>query len=416
MSRQAILALCLAALALLGTSMPADADTFVQRNPARVAPANINDIGPPPNTGASMDHNEYPAFSLDGKLFFWTRQENPTPGTQWLWVSYFKNRDAFDSTPPGATLPALQMSTPWEIHLVNHQFQTDPVTGAPPPLYPAVPLNADIRAVAVCDESDPNYVFDYPNRWRYRVTLYLSVGDVTVPLSEMWRQHRLVINVDKATGEITSIETAPTTLTPIEVIPEATAHGGGRAQEIEPMVTRDGKYLFWASNKWGGTGRVAEYIFSSTACGMINQTPQPYTSLPVGEFGWEDQYSGPQPIKQRTSRTNYHAMVELLNGRKAFIFEECQGQVQCGVDPTPPSRDCDCDADNEQLSTTGFFAGGGPTVIANRAGLSGNQLLWVPGGRTTHPVISGPRNPDGSWLLFFMRGKKIWYTKIDYVP
>ncbi len=403
-----VLLCCLAASPLL-------ADGLIQVNPTRQAPSVINDRGPSPNTGTNMDHNEYPAFTRDGKLFFWTRQENPNPGTQWLWVSYFKNRDSFDSSSEGSTLPTLQMSTPWEIHLVNHQFLT--VGNDPPPLSPAVPMNAEIKAVAVCEENDPNYVFEYSDRWRYRVTLYLAVGQPE-GTKAMWRQHRLVITVNKASQEITSIATAPATLTPTQVIPQANQPNGQVANETEPMVTPDGKYLFWASNKWTGQGNMAEYLYNATACSQTTQTPTSYSNLPQSKFAWKDQYSdSSKQTKELTSRTNYHAVLEEAStGRIAFIFEECQGQIQCALDPASPNRDCDCDAENDRFSTTGFEIGAEPTPIANRAGLSGTSLLWQSPRRSTHPAFSGPQNPDGSWLLFFMRGKMIWYTKIKIDP
>jgi len=222
----------------------------------------------------------------------------------------------------------------------------------------------------------------------------------------MWRAHRVFVVVDKASQEITSYgmsgdfqEVIPLTYRPV---------AGGVANETEPFLTRDGQYLFWASNAWEGTGRVAHYIYTGTACAQLQQSPTPYDNLSSSKFAWKDQYTSGFTY-QKTSRTNYHTVAERTSdGKTALIFEQCVGQTAC--DPLQfGNRDCACDGQNDFLSTTGFAAGGQPTAITNWS----SGPLNVAGGRVSHPAISGPQNTnDGSWLLFFMKGKKIWYTKV----
>ena len=365
---------------------PGRAGGLAQINPARQAPFIVND----PGTVGSMDHNEYPWFSRDGKLFFWTRQENPTPGTQWLWVSYFKNRNAVANAPAGTVLPALSLSTPVEMHDLNHHF-LDHHPGE------------EIKALAFCQETNPPQPEDLGNRKRYRFTLYLAVGPPT-ERKQLYRAHRIVVVVRKSDQEITSVqvlggisEAVPQTIRPTT---------GGIANETEPYMTENGKYLFWASNAWGGTGRVSHFIGPLSACTQLQQTPRPFNDLPVGRFAWKDQYTT-GPLHQRTSRTNYHSLISRQDAKTALIFEQCRGQTGC-VPGQAGNRQCECETQDDSLSTTGFDAGGRPTPIANFPVSPLNPV----GGRASHPAVSGNQNPDGSWLLFYMRGKKIWYTKI----
>lgn len=389
-SLRALIAAAIFGICTLLATLPAHANGLKQVNPVKQAPSTINAFG----SDATMDENEYPWFSSDGKLFFWTRQENPNPGTQWIWVSYLKNRDAVVATGENQTLPNLQVAIPVDLHDVNHHF----IVNNP---------GSEIKAFAVCEESDSGYDYDLVNRWRYRFTLYLAVGPPGA-LRKMYRAHRVFVVVDKATEEIidTGIsggitEVIPTTYHPLT---------GDEANETEPFVSPDNKKLFWASNVWYEPGVMAKYIESSTTCGMTTSTPKDYSTLPSGTYAWKDQYDSGFSY-QRTSTTNYHSILQRSDGKTALLFEQCEGQYDCNTSQTG-NRQCECDQDRDWLATTGFTSGDTPSTIVN--GPSG--VLNPTNIRVSHPAVSGPQNADGSWLLFFMRGKKIWYTKIKETP
>lgn len=177
---------------------------------------------------------------------------------------------------------------------------------------------------------------------------------------------------------------------------------------MQPAIQAPGAYLFWASNAFNGT--VAKFMGPVSSCAQLGQTAKTYDQLPVSRFAWKAQYLDGSP-PSRLSRTNYHTVLERPNGTTALIYEECHGQVRCQDDSS--SIDCVCDHPDpeiddqaNQLSTSGFSAASGPSLIGN---WSSGPLNG--GARVTHPAISGPRT-NNAYLLFFMRGKKIWYTRI----
>lgn len=347
-----------------------------QVNPVRQAPTTINEAG---------WNTEYPWFSTDGKLFLFTR-EVPNSEIQRVHVSYIKNRDDVADTPPNQTLPALIVATPKELVPINNK----------------VAPSETIKAIAVCEETaQPQSL---TGKWRYLFTLYAAIGPGGVGTEKkIYRAHRINVVVSKTTGEILSMGMAG-------AYEPATGTDAAGHNETEPMLTRDGRYLFWASSVFYGT--IARFIGPVTACTQLLQTSKPYSLLPADEFEFVDQYTT-GTTQERTSRTNYHTVVERLDGKKALIFETCYGQVELEQSSCPPGnvpyyRDCQCGKYVDQLMSTGFEPNGEPDEIENccSAPLNGTQ-------RVTHPAISGPqRAQDGSWLLFFMRGKKIWYTKI----
>ncbi len=396
-------ALCLLAVFLVFSIEPLRASGLRQRNPVKKAPTIINNQPPP------AFENEYPMFSTDGRLFLWTRQQNPSSGTQWLWVSFLKNRDYVAATPAGSAMRALEFGPPEELHVVNHEF-----CGHKPECKAGNPSDNEIKALMLCEEGvQPTR--PAADQLRYRFTLYLAVGPVDQQ-REMWRAHRVVVKVRESTGEV--LNNLHTSMSGgfDEVIPYATRPAGGQANETEPAMTRDGKYLFWASNAWGFPGTMAEYIGPESSCTQLMQSPAAYSTLPSNRFAWKDQYTTGS-TNRLTSRTNYHQILEKLHptnqGATALIFEECQGQTECVV---PQDRDCECEAQDEWLSTTGFTAGGAPTLIENLSGTSAVLHKTMSSGkrvRVTHPAISGPQTADGRWLLFYMRGKSIWYTMIS---
>lgn len=339
-----------------------------------------------------MYSNEYPWLSGDGKLLLWTRQvksEACAPGQngcQRVWVAYVKNwREIADAPANNGALPELEVSQPMPLTKVNE----------------LVAGNITIKSIAVCEEgTQPR---EYSNRWRYRFSLYMSTGTPGGTKS-MHRAHRVFVVVNKASMEITSMGRSGG-YSP--VIPPATRPNGGVANETEPMLTRDGRYLFWASNAFNG-GNVARYIGPVASCTQVNQTPRSYATLPSNLFPWKDQYS--QGFTEtRTGKSNYHTVVERPNGVSALIFETCSGQVDCAAGGSD-NRDCRCKEQKKKLSTTGFADGNdvGPTLITN---CCGSRALNRSGVRLTHPATS-PRHANGTWTLFYMRGKKIWYTKI----
>lgn len=411
-------------------AVPASAGTIRQVNPAVKAPALINDA----------DHqNEYPWFSNNGHLFIWTRQcheNNPDPclnhdppigvNTQWLWVSYLKNFDTVWKAPhDDQNLPALQFATPVELHPVNHAVIQRFSTGH------------TIKALAVCDRTGDQPITGTDGLIRYRFSLFMAIGlaGESNPRS-LWRADKIIVTIDPNDngGEI-----VPSRLRFNGELVEVTGSDSGM-NETEPALTRDGKYLFWASSGWTN-GKVAEYIGGEgfARCSQVDQGRQSYANLPDSgqRFAWKDQYL-PLGNTSSTSRTNYHTVVERSHvndeGATALIFEKCHGQVLC---QDGGLRDCEClesdanndDKDDRRLWTTGFDASGGPYPIENCNGCSGNAALWKTQPKTesnpttqfrsTHPAIAGPEyttaGRDG-WLLFFMRGKKIWYTKIAEVP
>ena len=93
-------------------------------------------------------------------------------------------------------------------------------------------------------------------------------------------------------------------------------------------------------------------------------------------------------------------------GRTALIFEGCSGQKK------NQGRDLECQPQNNLLSTTGFATGGAPTIITPCQGC-GAQLNV--GGRFTHPAVAGSASND-RWLLFYMKNKSLWYTRIKRTP
>lgn len=87
------------AVILVTLAAPIQASGLRQTHPARLAPSTINSAG---------DFNEYPWFTYDGKLMFWTR-EDPPGSAQKLWAVYIKNRGQIITTPEGnnINLPGL---------------------------------------------------------------------------------------------------------------------------------------------------------------------------------------------------------------------------------------------------------------------------------------------------------------------
>ncbi len=390
MTRFVLTALCLGLIPSL--ARPVDAAGLRQVNPVKLAPTTIN------NQPSNFD-NEYPMFSKDGKLMLWTRQDNSTTGDrlQWVWVVYIRNWQEISDFNTTATLPDLVLGTPANLSVVNSWvIQNHP--------------GSEVKALALCEEPSPVQPEDKGTHWRYRFTLYLAIGPPEES-REMYRAHRIIVNVNKADGAILN-HTMSAGFDP--AIPFATHPlTGGQANETEPMMTRDGQYLFWASNAWGGQNRMAHAIGPVSACTQLQQTPVPYSDLAASRFAWKDQYAG-TPTYTKTSRTNYHAVVERRDGTVALIFEECQGQIHCDL-AQPGNRDCECELNqNQWFSTTGFAAGGQPTLIANHSSgpLNASTSQGVPI-RVTHPAISGPQHAtNNSWILFFMRDRRIYYTKL----
>lgn len=377
----------LAAVSALGS---APAEALQQVNPVQQA-------GPVINYEPSQYAHEYPWFSNDGKLMLWTRQKKSmdcvegdeftetTKGCQRVYVTFIKNRDAVAGAADGVSLPALDVAVPQPLTPVNAwaDDQTGPTT---------------IKAIAVCEEGDQPA--DLDNRWRYRFSLFMAVGppcEDEGPCADkrLWRAHRVFVVVKKSTQEITRIDIA-------EDFAPVTGSDVAGKNETEPMLTRDGAYLFWASNAFNGT--VAKFMGPVSSCSQLDQNAKTYDQLPDSRFAWKAQYLAGSPSTS-LSRTNYHTVLERPNGTTALIYERCHGQEKC-IEEDPSSIDCDCGYQDNQLSTSGFSAGSGPSLIGN---WSSGPLNG--GARVTHPAISGPRT-NNAYLLFFMRGKKIWYTRI----
>lgn len=418
MAKSSVLSVIVPAIALVvSTPAPLDGAVLEQVNPAVQAPPLVND----------SDHsNEYPWFSNDGHLFVWTRQckttspepclnHNPPIGTdtQWLWVSYLKNFDIVWNAPHGQDLPPLQFAWPVELEPVNHA------------VLQAFPAGTTIKALAICDKTSDQPVLGPDGLLRYRFSLFMAIGPAgdSNPKS-LYRADRVVVTIDPNdnNGEI-----VPSKLRFNGSLLPVTGSDTGD-NETEPALTRDGKYLFWASNGWAGG--VAEYMGGDgfARCSQLDQSRTSYANLPGQRFAWKDQYLGSPATS--TSRTNYHTVIERFHfddaGDTALIFERCHGQVSCAQGGV---RDCECLGPDEnedgvpddkvRLWTTGFEAAPGPYLIDRCEGCTGNEGIWKEQGRTTHPAVAGPENTDSGrdgWLLFFMRGKKIWYTKIAEVP
>lgn len=403
---------------VVSTDLPLQGATLQQVNPAVQAPPYIND---------SEHSNEYPWFSNDGRLFVWTRQckdQTPEPclnhdppigtDTQWLWVSYLKSFDTVWNAPHGGDLPPLHFATPVELHPINHV------------VLQSFPAGTTIKALAICDKTDDQPILGPDGLLRYRFSLFMAIGPAGDgnPKS-LYRADKVVVTIDP---DDNGGEVVPSKLRFNGSLVAVPGSDSGQ-NETEPALTRDGKYLFWASNGWTNGG-IAEYIGGEgfARCGQTTQSRKSYLQLPDnGRFAWKDQYDG-SPANA-TSRTNYHTVIERFHledaGDTALIFERCHGQLTCGQGG---GRDCDCLGENssgetvtndkQSLWTTGFEAPA-PYRIENCSGCTGNAGIWKDPGRTTHPAVAGPENTDSGrdgWLLFFMRGKKIWYTKIAEVP
>lgn len=370
MKSRSILCLLLA----LGISLPAFGH-LQQTNPARKAPTDTNSIN---DTRYS---NEYPWLTNDGKVLLWTRQ--PSGGVQRVYVTYIRNYDQLASTPTdGRTLPSLDEAPPVALEVVND----------------LVPASHTIKAIAICEKG--TWPIRVGTKDRYRITLFMAVGPKNQDKA-IYRASKVFIEYDTATNQL---------LTPFMTGSYAAVSGtnvGGK-NETEPMLTRNGLYLFWASNAF--KGGVAKYLKSNLACGQLSQSAKTYDNLPAGDFAWRDQYGSTSQNEDETRTTNYHTVIERPNGDTALIFEECHGKIACNGDPN--NRDCECLDHNQHLSTTGFEGNQQPVEITSCCStkLNGNF-------RTTHPAIAGPRNAQtNSWVLFYMRGKKIWYTKIKESP
>lgn len=381
-----------ASFLLVALAVPCQGSGLRQTHPAKQAPSPINTAG---------DFNEYPWFTYDGKLMFWTR-EDPPGSAQRLWAVYIKNRGQIINKPEGfgTNLPALDLGPPMPLYQISNWVRDHFVEGQGEP-------EIELRALAICHKANQEQPFYQPayNRYRYRFSLFFSArapgsGDP----GTLWRAHDLIADVDASTfaitldlGNVTWQEVVPQTTHPVD--PSIIAN------ETEPAFSRDSRYFFWASNAWGGAGNAARYIGPHDQCGQLMQAPKPYSTLPASGSGssyfpWKDQYA-------ETSRTNYHTLIEMHTGRTALIFEECHGQ-------TPGARDTWCQNNNDLLSTTGFIANGQPSNIVDTGWWpSGKNIHRGTGTRASHPAVSGGQNTaDGSWLFFYMQGKRIYYTKL----
>ena len=364
-----------------------------QTHPAKLAPSRINNGG--------GDFNEYPWFSYDGKLMFWTR-EDPAGSAQKLFLIYLQNRDQVAATPEGTGihLPDLVVGRYTKLDAVNDwvrdTFVEDP--GDP---------EVELRALAICHEPGEELPLDQPaqNRLRYRFSLYFSARAPGNPdPGTLWRAHNLIADVNKSNFDITIRSNG---LTFDEVVPQTNhpVNPAIIANETEPAFSRDSRFFFWASNAWGGSGNEAEYIGPTTQCQQLMQNPKPYSTLPTSGpgsyFKWKDQYA-------ETSRTNYHTLIEMHTGRTALIFEECHAK-NGGT-----ARDDFCKANSDAFSTTGFTANGRPCNIVDSGWwFSGRNIHRGRNLRATHPAVSGGQYlGDGSWLFFYMQERKIYYTKL----
>ena len=384
----------------------AQASGLRQTHPAKKAPPRIN-------TG-NQDFNEYPWFTYDGKLMFWTR-EKPAGSPQKLWAIYIRNRDQIAATTeavgpgqPNSELPDLDVGVYAPVVPINTWVEQNLEQGSGQP-----PI--ELRSYAIChepgDEMPANQ--NAHNRWRYKLTIYFSARkpQMGAPAGKLYRANYLFAYVDKTTQDVTFngnfmnvTEVVPTTFNPWT---------GETINETEPFFSRDSRYFFWAgSYGFGGMGLESHFMGSYDGCSQINQAPKPYQMLPTASGGprfyWKDQYAGIAD----TAYTNYHTLAEMTNGRTALIFEECRGK-RAGARETW----CTTAPNNNTLSTTGFTAGGAPSNIDDQGWWPNNRRIHLGRGtRATHPAISGGQNSDGSWLLFYMQGKDIFYTKIKHKP
>ena len=368
-----------------------------QRNPVKEAPPAINTTDP-------NIWDAYPWFSRDGKLLFWTRETN---GIARVWVTYFRNRAAVINTSVNQSLPALDISTPWVL---------------PGAWNNGTQAAQTVKAYAYChqayNEDTPSTGFE-----EYIFTLFYSSGVEGARV--MYRIPNLKVRINETQGTIVYVE-APSA-------PQVMGSGvnASGANATEPMLTRDGRFLFWASNA-PGFSPLARYIEVSQACTQLNEASVQYSQLPSSRFAWVDQYTAGQNW-DRTRSTNYHSVLEkgsIDNSQTALIFERCNqlqrrdcGGHQCDCVEDPLSRYCDCVSVDDPsvplaerfgvLMSTGFQAGKEPAPIL---GCTSSPLNQDYPGRDTHPAVSGPPTLGGTWLLFFMRGKKIWYTNISECP
>ena len=361
-----------------------------QRNPVKEAPATINTTDP-------EVWDAYPWFSRDGRLLFWTREYE---GVAHVWVTYFKNRGTVINTAANQTLPNLSISTPW---LLPGAWNSGTLT------------SQTIKAYAYChqalNDNTPSSGFQ-----EYIFTLFYSSGDQGA--RKMYRIPNLKIRIDKTQQTIvyTEAPSAP------QLMGSGVNVSGYNA--TEPMLTRDGKFLFWASNA-PGFSPMARYIEVSQECTQLNQPATQYSQLPSNRFPWVDQYTVGADW-DRTRSSNYHTVLEkgsIANSQTALIFERCNELQRRYCADDPHSRYCDCVSVDDPnvllnqrygvLMSTGFEAGEQPAPILGCTSAPLNQDYP---GRDTHPAISGPPTPGGTWLLFFMRGKKVWYTNIAECP
>lgn len=362
-----------------------------QINPAKVAPY-------PVNMPSSQIWDAYPWFSQDGKLLFWTREQN---GLAHVFVSYLKNRPNLFNELAGAPLPTLQVSTPKQL---------------PGAWNNGIALFQTVKAISYCHQTFQDN-FPVFGQKQYTFTMYYATGHATK--RKLYRIRNLVVRLNKTTAEIIHMAApnAPELMGP--------AVNVSQRNQTEPMMTRDGKFLFWASNS-PTFSPMARYIEVGQGCTQLNQNPTPYSSLPSNRFAWVDQYTNGFNL-DRTRTTNYHTVLErgaIGNSKTALIFERCNALVtNTTCASNPDSRYCDCvSGDNQSvpysnrfgvLMSTGFEVGEQPAMIKGCYTPALNQQI---GGRDTHPAISGPQSGDGRWLMFFMRGKRIWYTIIGECP
>jgi len=361
-------------------------DHLRQRNSAKEAPTAIN-------TTSTTVWDAYPWFSRDGKLLFWTREAN---GKARVWVTYFKNRGTVINKSAGATLPDLSISA---IKILPGSWN-DPQD-----------VDETIKAYAYCHQALNDNTPD-SNHQEYVFTLFYSTGPIGTRV--MYRISNLVVRVNKSTLEIDYLA-APSSP---QIMGSGVNVSGKNA--TEPMLTRDGKFFFWASNA-GSFSPMARYIEVSQECTQLNQSATQYSSLPSNRFKWVDQYTVGNAY-DLTRSSNYHTVLEkgsIANSETALIFERCNERDQQRCDENEDSRYCDCVSTDDDavplaqrygvLMSTGFGAGSEPAPIKGCYNPSLNQDYP---GRDTHPAISGPPTTGGTWLLFFMRNKKIWYTNI----
>lgn len=382
--KRALTILCAACLAS-GMAGSLHASGLVQTNPARKAPAYINSPG---------DFNEYPWFSYDGKLMFWTR-EKPAGSPQVIYVAYIKNWNQIANTGPGLTLPRLKTGPEDKFDDIQFWIEGDPLFEP----------GAEVRAYSLCTKPANRAPRSEVNQWVYTFTLYFSVRKPlnSAAFGRLYRSVDIEVAVNKSTFRadiLTSLDAASFS----QVVPPTS----NTYNETEPFFSRDSRYFFWGSNEWR-LGDVAEYIGPRSQCTQANQAQVEYPNLPrtgPGDyFAWRDQFNGPDG----TRSTNYHTLVTMHTGRTALIFDQCQGQKR------PSARDGWCQANNGRLSTTGFTANNDPTNIDD-SGWGVNAIHGSPARRATHPAISGGQLGDGRWLLFYMRDRNIHYTKIEIVP